>query len=381
VSPKLYPCDVSEEGTKLANEAVNAAVSTWGTGQLAELDAEERLAFACEKAPTDDPVVQKIRAAFLKIESDFKKVTDEEKVEVQELGGLHVVGTERHESRRIDNQLRGRSGRQGDPGSTRYFLSLEDNLFRIFGGDKIQGMMAAFQIDDLPIESAMLTNALDEAQRKVESYFYDIRKQLFEYDQVLNTQRDRVYYDRRAALEAVDLSPLMVEYAEQTVDDILEANIPDNVPPEEWPLDALASKMMQYCPQMSDLTAESLQQVAAGDYEKLREYLKKRSVDAYYDKKNQVDALEDGLMAKACRFFVLAQTDNLWKEHLQAIKFLQQAVSLRGYAQRDPLVEYKLEAYQLFLELMAQIRRNVIYNCYVTEFEERAKSKERAGVN
>ena len=123
-------------------------------------------------------------------------------------------------------QLRGRSGRQGDPGSTRYFLSLEDNLFRIFGGDKIQGMMAAFQIDDLPIESKMLTNALDEAQRKVESYFYDIRKQLFEYDQVLNTQRDRVYYDRRAALEAKDLSPLMVEYAEKTVDDILEANIP-----------------------------------------------------------------------------------------------------------------------------------------------------------
>jgi len=274
-------------------------------------------------------------------------------------------------------QLRGRSGRQGDPGSTRYFLSLEDNLFRIFGGDKIQGMMAAFQIDDLPIESNMLTNALDEAQRKVESYFYDIRKQLFEYDQVLNTQRDRIYYDRRAALEASDLSPLMVDYAEQTVDDILEANIPDNIPPEEWPLDALASKMMQYCPMMSDLTAESLTQVSGGDFEKLRQYLKKRSVDAYFEKKEQVDALEEGLMTKACRFFVLAQTDNLWKEHLQAIKFLQQAVSLRGYAQRDPLVEYKLEAYQLFLELTAQIRRNCIYNCYVTEFEERASSSKK----
>lgn len=268
-------------------------------------------------------------------------------------------------------QLRGRSGRQGDPGSTRYFLSLEDNLFRIFGGDKIQGMMAAFQIDDLPIESNMLTNALDEAQRKVESYFYDIRKQLFEYDQVLNTQRDRVYADRRAALEAEDLSPLMVDYAELTVDDILEANVPDNIPPEEWPLEALASKMKQYCPMMDDLTAESLTQVSNGDYEKLREYLKKRSVDAYYQKKEEVDALEAGLMAKASRFFVLAQTDNLWKEHLQAIKFLQQAVSLRGYAQRDPLVEYKLEAYQLFLELMAQIRRNCIYNCYVTQFEPR----------
>lgn len=225
-------------------------------------------------------------------------------------------------------------------------------------------MMTAFRIEDLPIESSMLTNALDEAQRKVESYFYDIRKQLFEYDQVLNTQRDRVYADRRSALEADDLSSLMIEYAEQTVDDILEANIPPNVPPEEWPLDSLAAKMKQYCYLMEDVTAESLASECNGDYEKLRQYLKKRGVDAYYQKVSEVDAVEPGLMAKACRFFVLAQTDNLWKEHLQAIKFLQQAVSLRGYAQRDPLVEYKLEGYQLFLELMAQIRRNVIYNVY-----------------
>lgn len=224
--------------------------------------------------------------------------------------------------------------------------------------------MSAFRIEDLPIESAMLTNALDEAQRKVESYFYDIRKQLFEYDQVLNTQRDRVYADRRAALEADNLVPLMLEYAERTVDDIVEANIPAGVPPEEWPLEALAAKMKQYCYLMEDLTAEILAQEAAGDYERLRAYLQRRGVEAYNQKVAEVEAVEPGLMAKACRFFVLAQTDNLWKEHLQAIKFLQQAVSLRGYAQRDPLVEYKLEGYQLFLEMTAQIRRNVIYNVY-----------------
>lgn len=274
-------------------------------------------------------------------------------------------------------QLRGRSGRQGDPGSTRYFLSLEDNLFRIFGGDRLKGMMSAFRIDDLPIESKMLTNALDEAQRKVESYFYDIRKQLFEYDQVLNTQRDRVYADRRAALEAEDLNPLMIEYAEKTVDDILEANIPDNSPPEEWPYDALAAKMKQYCYLMDDLTPEILENECKGDFETLRQYLRKRGVDAYYQKVKEVDALEEDLMAKAARFFILAQTDNLWKEHLQAIKFLQQAVSLRGYAQRDPLVEYKLEGYQLFVELMAQIRRNVIYNVYCFN-PEKAKVAEPA---
>ena len=263
-----------------------------------------------------------------------------------------------------NKQLRGRSGRQGDLGSTRYFLSLEDNLFRIFGGDRIKGLMSAFRIEDLPIESNMLTSALDEAQRKVESYFFDIRKQLFEYDQVLNTQRDRVYADRRIALEADDLTPLMMEYAERTVDDILEANIPPATPPEEWPLDALAAKMCQYCALLDDLTGEVLAKEAGGEYEGLRNYLQARGVAAYEQKVTEVDAVEPGLMRKAEKFFVLAQTDNLWKEHLQAIKFLQQAVSLRGYAQRDPLVEYKLEGYQLFLEMTAQIRRNVIYNVY-----------------
>ncbi|GAB4816599.1 hypothetical protein N2152v2_003645, partial [Parachlorella kessleri] len=222
VSPALFPCEPSPTAARLCEEAVGAAVEAWGQRQLAELEAEDRLAVACEKAPTKDAVIEKLRRAFLQLESDYKAVTRREKEEVVGLGGLHVVGTERHESRRIDNQLRGRSGRQGDPGSTRFFLSLEDNLFRIFGGDRIKGMMTAFRIEDLPIESQMLTNALDEAQRKVESYFFDIRKQLFEYDQVLNTQRDKIYAERRRALEAADLQQLLVEYAERTVDDILE---------------------------------------------------------------------------------------------------------------------------------------------------------------
>ena len=127
----------------------------------------------------------------------------------------------------MDNQLRGRAGRQGDPGSTRYFLSLEDNLFRIFGGEKIQALMSAFRVDDMPIESGMLTQSLDSAQKKVETYFYDIRKQLFDYDQVLNSQREKLYFERRRALEASpdDLQRLMLEYAEQTVDDIVAANL------------------------------------------------------------------------------------------------------------------------------------------------------------
>jgi preprotein translocase subunit SecA len=234
--------------------------------------------------------------------------------------------------------------------------------------------MTAFRVEDLPIESKMLTNALDEAQRKVESYFFDIRRQLFEYDQVMNTQRDKVYGERRRALLASDLSKQMVEYAERTVDDILEANIDPSLPPAEWGLDGLAAKMKQYCYMLEDLTGDLLQQ-AGGDYEALRAYLRNRGVDAYRQKVQEVDAVEPGLMQDVQRFFVLTQTDNLWKEHLQAIKFLQQAVGLRGYAQRDPLVEYKLEGYNLFLEMMAQIRRNTIYNVYQFDPDMAARQK------
>eukprot|EP01024_Parvocaulis_polyphysoides_P070740 TRINITY_DN8744_c0_g1_i4.p2 TRINITY_DN8744_c0_g1~~TRINITY_DN8744_c0_g1_i4.p2 ORF type:complete len:411 (-),score=64.48 TRINITY_DN8744_c0_g1_i4:203-1324(-) len=353
----------------MVKEATKFAVEVWGDRQLEPLEAEDKLSIACERAPTDDEVIKKLRECFRQIEAEYEAVTTAEKKEVVSLGGLHVVGTERHESRRIDNQLRGRGGRQGDPGSTRFFLSLEDNLFRIFGGDRMKGLMDMFRVGDLPIESQMLTNALDEAQRKVENYFFDIRKQLFDYDQVLNTQRERVYSDRRRALLSFDLAPLMKEYAEKTVDDVLEANVnPSSIPFQEWPLDDLAYKMVQYCWLLEGMTGDELRKASGdGDFEKLRGYLREKAYDAYLRKVSLVDDVEKGLMQEAQRFFVLMQTDNLWKEHLNAITFLRQAIGLRGYGQRDPLTEYKLEAYKLFVDMMARIRRNVIYNVYLFE--------------
>ena len=384
-SPDLFPCELSAETKQLIDAGVAKAVEAWGGPRaLPELEAEERLAFACERAPSADEATLALRAAFRAAEAEFEALTSAEKAEVVALGGLHVIGTERHESRRIDNQLRGRAGRQGDPGSARYFLSLEDNLFRVFGGDRIKGLMSAFQIEDLPIESKMLTDALNEAQRKVEAYFYDIRRQLWEFDQVLNTQRDRLYAERRRALLAPTLGPLFEEYAQRTVDDILEANVDPASLPETWNLEALAAKVGQYCSAMADETAESLAAAAGGlgegaSYERLREHLRARGVEAYRARVEAVNALEPGLMDDAQRFFVLVQTDNLWKEHLQAMKFLQQAVGLRGYAQRDPLAEYKLEGYQLFVEMMAQIRRNAIYNVYVFDPKKVADGKGKGG--
>ncbi|WMV10576.1 hypothetical protein MTR67_003961 [Solanum verrucosum] len=363
VSESLFPCTLSKEKTKLAEEAVEVAVKMWGPRSLTELEAEERLSYSCEKGPVQDEVIAKLRSAFLEIVGEYKVYTEEEKKEVISSGGLHVIGTERHESRRIDNQLRGRSGRQGDPGSSRFFLSLEDNIFRIFGGDRIQGMMRAFRVEDLPIESKMLTKALDEAQRKVENYFFDIRKQLFEYDEVLNSQRDRIYSERRRALEADDLQALLIEYAELTMNDILQANIGSDAPKESWDLEKLISKLQQYCYLLNDLTPDLL--AANGStYEELQQYLQLRGREAYLQKRDIVEKEAPGLMKEAEKFLILNNIDRLWKEHLQALKFVQQAVGLRGYAQRDPLIEYKLEGYNLFIEMMAQIRRNVIYAVY-----------------
>ncbi|KAK1384984.1 Protein translocase subunit SecA [Heracleum sosnowskyi] len=363
VNDSLFPCELSKENFNLAEEAVELAAKTWGQWSLTELEAEERLSYSCEKGPVQDEVIAKLRYAFLEIGKEYKVYTDEERKKVVSAGGLHVVGTERHESRRIDNQLRGRSGRQGDPGSSRFFLSLEDNIFRIFGGDRIQGLMRAFRVEDLPIESKMLTKALDEAQRKVENYFFDIRKQLFEYDEVLNSQRDRVYTERRRALESDNLQPLLIEYAELTMDDILEANIGSDAPKESWDLQKLVAKVQQYCNLLSDLTPDMLASKCS-NYEELQDYLRLCGREAYLQKREIVEKEELGLMKEAERFLILSNIDRLWKEHLQALKFVQQAVGLRGYAQRDPLIEYKLEGYNLFIEMMAQIRRNVIYSIY-----------------
>lgn len=363
VNENLFPCKLSNEKTKLAEEAVKLAVETWGQRSLNELEAEERLSYSCEKGPAEDQVIAKLRSAFLEIVKEYKVYTEEERKKVVSSGGLHVVGTERHESRRIDNQLRGRTGRQGDPGSSRFFLSLEDNIFRIFGGDRIQGLMRAFRVEDLPIESKMLTKALDEAQRKVENYFFDIRKQLFEFDEVLNSQRDRVYTERRRALESDNLQSLIIEYAELTMDDILEANIGSDASKESWDLEKLIKKLQQYCYLLNDLTPDLLRSNCSS-YEDLQEYLRLRGREAYLQKRDIIESKAPGLMKDAERFLVLSNIDRLWKEHLQALKFVQQAVGLRGYAQRDPLIEYKLEGYNLFLEMMAQIRRNVIYSIY-----------------
>jgi len=362
VSPQIFPTKLSPETEKQLKEAVEFAVRKYGERSLPELQAEDLVAVAAESAPTDDPAIAKLRDVFQAIRNEYKEFTDREHEEVVQLGGLYVLGTERHDSRRIDNQLRGRAGRQGDPGSTRFFLSLQDNLLRIFGGDRVAGMMDMFRVEeDMPIESKMLTRSLEGAQKKVETHYYDIRKQVFEYDEVMNNQRRAIYAERRRVLEGQDLKEQVITYAEKTMDEIVEAYVNPELPPDEWDLPKLVGKVKEFVNLLADLEPEHLEDLSFGE---MKTFSHEQTRIAYDMKEAQIDKVQPGLMRQAERFFILQQIDTLWREHLQQMDALRESVGLRGYGQKDPLIEYKSEGYELFLEMMISIRRNVVYSMF-----------------
>ena len=359
----LYPCSLSQATELALAELSKQLVAAWGDRQLTVLELEDRIAQAAEKAPSDDGQIQALRELIAEVKGEYDSVVKQDEQQVREAGGLHVIGTERHESRRVDNQLRGRAGRQGDPGSTRFFLSLEDNLLRIFGGDRVAGLMNAFRVEeDMPIESGMLTRSLEGAQKKVETYYYDIRKQVFEYDEVMNNQRKAVYTERRRVLEGRELKAQVIGYGERTVEDIVEAYVNPELPPEEWDLSRLVEKTKEFIYLLEDLTPDQLQGLGV---EELKAFLQEQLRNAYDIKEGQVEQQRPGLMREAERYFILQQIDTLWREHLQAMDALRESVGLRGYGQKDPLIEYKNEGYDMFLEMMTQMRRNVIYSMFM----------------
>lgn len=361
-SPQIYPAELTADAENLLKAAVTHAVEQYGEQSLPELKAEDIVATAAEKAPTDDQVILKLREAYNRIKDEYEQFTSAEHNDVVGLGGLHVIGTERHESRRIDNQLRGRAGRQGDPGSTHFFLSLQDNLLRIFGGDRVAGLMNAFRVEeDMPIESGILTRSLEGAQKKVETHYYDMRKQVFEYDEVMNNQRRAIYAERRRVLEGQDLKEQVVKYAEMTMDDIVNSYINPDLPPEEWALDKVVAKVKEFVQLLSDLEPAQLDDLSPGE---IKTFLHEQVRIAYDRKEAEIDTIKPGLMRDAERFFILQQIDTLWREHLQQMDALRESVGWRGYGQRDPLVEYKSEGYELFLNMMTDIRRNVVYSLF-----------------
>jgi preprotein translocase subunit SecA len=358
----IFPTELSPEAEEMLGATVNFAIEQYGLQSLPELEAEDKLAVAAENAPVEDPVIQRLRAVYKQIRQEYEQFTKQEHNEVVSLGGLHVIGTERHESRRVDNQLRGRAGRQGDPGSTKFFLSLEDNLLRIFGGDRVAGLMQAFRVeDDMPIESKMLTRSLEGAQKKVETFYYDTRKQVFEYDEVMNNQRRAIYAERRRVLEGLDLKEQVIGYAERTMGDIVDAFVNPELPPEEWELDKVVEKVKEFIYLLQDLEPSHLEDMTVSE---IKTFLHEEVRKAYDLKEHQIEQIQPGLMRQAERFFILQQIDTLWREHLQAMDALRESVGLRGYGQKDPLIEYKQEGYEMFLEVMTDIRRNVVYSLF-----------------
>ncbi len=361
-SPQIFPVELSRETEKMLKDAVEFAVGEYGERSLLELEAEDKVAVASEKAPSEDLAIQKLRLVYNLIKENYEQYTGSEHEEVVLLGGLHVIGTERHESRRIDNQLRGRAGRQGDPGSTKFFLSLQDSLLRIFGGDRVAGLMNAFKVEeDMPIESGMLTRSLEGAQKKVETYYYDIRKQVFEYDEVMNNQRRAIYAERRRVLEGQDLKEQVIKYAEKTMDDIVDAYVNPELPSEEWELGKLVGKVKEFVYLLADLEPNQLEDLSVGE---IKAFLHEQVRIAYDLKEAEIEQVQPALMRQAERFFILQQIDTLWREHLQAMDALRESVGLRGYGQKDPLIEYKSEGYETFLEMMTAIRRNVVYSLF-----------------
>ena len=302
-----------------------------------------------------DPVCQLFVDLYKVIFSETKVTAISEGQRIRDLGGLHVIGTERHESRRIDNQLRGRSGRQGDPGSSRFFLSLEDKLLRIFGGEQILTMMQSigFQ-DDTPIQSSLLNKSLESAQKKVEAYYFDTRKQLFEYDQALNTQRNGVYAERRRILQQGNLRNWVLDYAERSLNDLFMSFKTGS---DEKASQLLTAKLQNLLGVPFNISQDDSEK----DLEQTLVFVKQQLHITYELKELEMESIEKGLLRELEKSFILQQIDYSWQEHLQKIAFLRDSIRWRAYGQKDPLTEYKKEAFNYFVMMLARIRHRVVY--------------------
>jgi preprotein translocase subunit SecA len=272
-------------------------------------------------------------------------------------GGLHIVGTERHESRRIDNQLRGRAGRQGDPGSSRFYLSLEDPLLRIFGGERLSGIMQRLKMPEgEPIEHSIVNRSIAKAQNRVESRNFDIRKQLLEYDDVANDQRRVIYQQRNELLESDDVAETIGNMIRGEVDATFKRNIPPESVEEQWDIPGLESTLASEY-QLTAPVGEWLKAEPELDDTALRERVEKIASEAWRGKEASVGV---ELMRQFERSLMLQTLDHHWREHLASLDHLRQGIHLRGYAQKNPKQEYKREAFELFSDMLDRIKQDVV---------------------
>ena len=319
--------------------------------------SEEMISESTSYYDTEDEEILKARAAYKQQYDDFKKMISTEREKVVAAGGLHIIGTERHESRRIDNQLRGRSGRQGDPGSSRFYISLEDDVMRLFGSERLTGIVNALGLeDDQPIEHKMLSNAIEGAQRRVEGKNFDIRKHVLQYDDVMNKQREVIYTQRKQVLNGENLSDSFTKMLEGTVDGIISAYCGESPHPDLWDWAAMTAHAEGIFMPKGTL-AISREEMEEYTKEDLREKLLAAAVQAYEAKE-----AEHGpeLMRELERIVLLRVVDEKWMDNIDAMDQLRYGVGMRAYGQRDPVVEYKFEGYEMFEEMIKNIQHDAV---------------------
>jgi preprotein translocase subunit SecA len=298
-------------------------------------------------------------------------IVQKEKEKVIQTGGLHVLGTERHEARRIDNQLRGRSGRQGDPGSSRFYLSLEDDLLRIFGSERISNIMDRLGIEeDQPIEHGLVTKAIENAQRKVEAHNFEIRKHLLEYDNVMNKQREVIYSQRREVLASEDLKETVMEMVEEQGEGLVDFYTDEKEHPEDWDLKALQDAVYKQfsfkwnVPSVEDNGVKR---------EQLEEMIIENAKGFYQKREEEFGA---PMLRYLEKVIMLQSIDYHWKDHLLGIDQLKEGIGLRGYGQKDPLIEYQKEAYQMFLEMLDRIKKDTVEKLFAIQIAKEREVKE-----
>ena len=318
---------------------------------------EELISASTSFNETEDEVILEARKRFKELNDKYKTVTNAEREKVVEAGGLHIIGTERHESRRIDNQLRGRAGRQGDPGSSRFYISLEDDLMRLFGSERLTNIVNALGLeDDQPIEHRMLTNAIENAQKKVEGRNFDVRKRVLQYDDVMNKQREVIYAQRKTVLNGENIKESFVKMFESIIDSVIAAYCAENQYADMWDWDGMTTYLNNiFLPtgalQISDQERQSF------DKEDLKERLMDIVNKIYEFKEADIGA---ELMRELERVVLLRVVDEKWMDHIDAMDQLKHGIGLRAYGQRDPVIEYKFEGFQMFEEMIKTIQEDSV---------------------
>ena len=314
--------------------------------------SEELIVEATGFAETDNEDIIKAREEYQNLEKKYKDTIKDEADKVREAGGLFIIGTERHDSRRIDNQLRGRAGRQGDPGASRFYLSLEDDLMRLFGGERLSNMMNALNTpDDMPIESKMVSKSIESAQKKKEGQNFAIRKNTLQYDDVMNRQRELIYGQRNRVLDGEELKPAILKMMEETINESVDFYCSDALPKEEWNVAGLRSKFKGWLTTDDDFPNDEL------DREETKKTLYERG-EALYNEREQ--ELGDEIMRSLERMVLLRNVDSKWMDHIDNMDELRRGIGLRAYGQQDPIVAYRMESYDMFDEMSESIREETV---------------------